>query len=406
MSTSCTGTRRLSIRIKILQNTCNKSELSVYIHAEGSMVTTRRARGTLEGGRGVTDLAGRLRERIRNGAFVGGSFLPTERQLAAEHGVAKMTARRALKALEREGLVVAQPRQGYRVLMGGGDPDRGLPVAYVVHRPDVQDSSWDDFHSTLLSQFQRVAAEKGWSLLVVESHPDDVDGVTAQLSSSGVCGAILDLGGSKLERRLREGGLPTVGVDMSSEKPTGDLVVQDGFMGGVLAASHLAARGHKRVAWLGPDPVGGDLQILERYCGAVGGLERAGIPLDPSLCIRLPEGQRELAARKAEELLSRKDRPTAVLALWQGMSVALGAAARKLGLCIGKDLEMVGWSTEEEYESGFLPGFSSGDVPAAVVWSVARMAEAAVRCIKARRAEPGMLPLHLRIPTSLRLGLR
>lgn len=57
-------------------------------------------------------VAQRLRSAIRSGAYASGERLPGEPSLAAELGVARVTLRRALEGLEREGLVVARPRSG------------------------------------------------------------------------------------------------------------------------------------------------------------------------------------------------------------------------------------------------------------------------------------------------------
>jgi GntR family transcriptional regulator len=53
-----------------------------------------------------------IREAIRNGRLAPGSLLPSEKELEVEHGVSRITVRRALEELEREGLVMrGQGRQ-------------------------------------------------------------------------------------------------------------------------------------------------------------------------------------------------------------------------------------------------------------------------------------------------------
>jgi GntR family transcriptional regulator len=55
-------------------------------------------------------LAGILRERIRSGAIT--ARLPSERDLHGEFGVAPMTARKAVRLLVDEGLVVVVTGRG------------------------------------------------------------------------------------------------------------------------------------------------------------------------------------------------------------------------------------------------------------------------------------------------------
>jgi DNA-binding GntR family transcriptional regulator len=53
-----------------------------------------------------------LRQRIQDGSLGPGALLPSEPELAREYDVSRQTARTALQALEREGLIVVRPRRG------------------------------------------------------------------------------------------------------------------------------------------------------------------------------------------------------------------------------------------------------------------------------------------------------
>src|SRR5262249_1769919 len=53
-----------------------------------------------------------LRRQIQDGTLGPGALLPSEPELAQAYGVSRQTARTALQALEREGLVVVRPRRG------------------------------------------------------------------------------------------------------------------------------------------------------------------------------------------------------------------------------------------------------------------------------------------------------
>ena len=63
-----------------------------------------------------------LRERIGAGTLGAGSRLPGEAVLAAEHGVSRMTLRRALDQLAAEGLVARRPGSGTFVRGEGAGP--------------------------------------------------------------------------------------------------------------------------------------------------------------------------------------------------------------------------------------------------------------------------------------------
>jgi DNA-binding GntR family transcriptional regulator len=57
-------------------------------------------------------IAAELRQQIATGALGPGALLPSEPELARDHGVSRQTARAALQILEREGLVAVRPRRG------------------------------------------------------------------------------------------------------------------------------------------------------------------------------------------------------------------------------------------------------------------------------------------------------
>jgi DNA-binding LacI/PurR family transcriptional regulator len=314
--------------------------------------------------------------------------MPPVRALVKRHGAAKKTVEKALRSLASQGLLAAVPRQGFRVLHRAADPDRGLPLAYVANAPGADEPPWDEFHQLLLAAFRQVAAARGWSLLVVSAGPGNTDEVMGQVRSAGVFGAILDLHRPELLAAMRAAGLPAVVVDVSAREMPADCVVQDSFMGGLLAGTHLVERGARRPAWFGAEFVHGDLQIIERYAGAAGALWHAGRSLDPDLTVRTPLGNPGLARERARE----------------EMTAALVLAARDADQVPGRDFEMVGWSTQEAYRSGFVPQFGGGPAPPCVTWSVGEMAGAALRLLRMRRTEPDAPPAHVRIPTRLTPG--
>ncbi|MEU8356340.1 GntR family transcriptional regulator [Nonomuraea sp. NPDC048882] len=85
--------------------------------------------GWLTGGRVYTQVANRLRERIRSGEFAPGQVLPSEAELCREFGVARNTVRRGLAILEEEGLLVTVPSKG-RVV--AGQEEVAVPYRYQV----------------------------------------------------------------------------------------------------------------------------------------------------------------------------------------------------------------------------------------------------------------------------------
>ena len=76
-----------------------------------------------------------LAARIDAREFEPGDRLPAERQLAAEHGVARSVVRQALAALARDGRIVSAYPRGYRVL--------GPRISWLPRLRPLADERWD-----------------------------------------------------------------------------------------------------------------------------------------------------------------------------------------------------------------------------------------------------------------------
>ncbi|MFF0824544.1 MULTISPECIES: LacI family DNA-binding transcriptional regulator [Micromonospora] len=112
-------------------------------------------------------------------------------------------------------------------------------------------------------------------------------------------------------------------------------------VGGVRrAVEHLVTGGHRRIAFLGLIPE--RTTPAERLRGYELGLQDAGLPVDPSLVIECANDS-DGARVAALSLLSRPDRPTALVCLTDGVAVGVYRAARSLGLAIPGDVAIVGF---------------------------------------------------------------
>jgi DNA-binding LacI/PurR family transcriptional regulator len=364
------------------------------------MQTTTQPRQRDNSGRASARVAGQLRSEIVRGKLEAGQFLANERELARQFDVSRETLRRALKSLEREGFIVTVPRRGYRVLARGNDPEKGAPIAYVLAGTGGGVGGWTDRLDVVLAAFQKAAMRRGWPLLVVGA-PDSAPGdVLVQLKATRACGLVLDTADRGLLEVARDAGIPAVIVNDWISDCEVDSVMQDGQHGGLLAAEHLAGRGRRRLAWVGPG-LGDNVHAVDRFSGAAAGLDRAGLALAPEL--RVNTGGGEIKS-KALELLSRADRPDGVIALWSETALAVASAARELELELGRDLDLVGWSVEELYESLYRPGFNGAPAAPAVTWSAAAMADAAVARLAERRTNPRLPALRIKVPVRLRLA--
>lgn len=337
------------------------------------------------------NLVKHLRTALIVGKYKESQYLPPVRDLCEEFGVSFETARRGLKALELEGLLTSEARQGFRVAAKTTIISARSPIAYVSrHLADLrnaQPANWAINQALTL-----VAAQRGKPTLGVHVQELDADEILARLNAAQLTGVVLDTLDEGLLKILAGTPLPLVMVNSWFEEAPVNVVLQDNYRGGYLAARWLVDAGARRVAWLGPS--GEFCHTRERFGGVVAGLASARQHMAGDMVWSGNEGD-------ALAMLSRPDRPDAVVAFTRSTAQSLRQAAEALRLTIGNDLLVIGWTVDDFFDSEHRAVWAGGPVPPAVVWSAREMAEAAMDLLAVPRREEARFRRVL-VPTRVR----
>lgn len=125
------------------------------------------------------------------------------------------------------------------------------------------------FFNDIAAGAEEVAAEHGVSVLVgnsaeIEAREDAYLALFEQQRVRGVLMSPIGAAGAKLDR-LRSHGIPSVVVDRDITGGTHPSIAVDDVVGGELAIRHLAALGHRRIAYVA-GPVG-LRQVVDRWEG-------------------------------------------------------------------------------------------------------------------------------------------
>ncbi|MHC4916707.1 MAG: substrate-binding domain-containing protein [Planctomycetota bacterium] len=355
---------------------------------------------------GIGKASGRVVEAIRaevtSGSLAAGDYLPSVRTLCSRHEVSIDTVMRALRALEGSGEVAGEGRRGYRVLTRPAALDSGRPVGYLLNL-ERGAAGWTGLYQLLMSALQQAGAKRGWPLVGIGTAGMSPREAVEQACGANAWGLIVTDHKPDIVRAAQEAGLPVVMADGWRPGLAVDAIVQDGFAGGFLAAQHLIDRGHRDILWLGR--ITNSIHSETRWGGASAACMEAGAELvfDETTIFRGEIGVDAFAAA-IRKLLSHRKRPKAVLGLWRTMCLGVISACREFDLKIGRDLDLVGWCPEEQYDREFLPHCNGSPVPPVISWSIARMAEATLDRLAERRANPNMPAIRINIGTTLKLG--
>lgn len=182
--------------------------------------------------------------------------------------------------------------------------------------------------------------------------------------------------------------VPTVLLDMQVEGLPYDVIKTDNVEAGRLATEHLLALGHTRIGLI--VGIAGLATSDDRLAGYRKAHAAAGIKVDEELIVTGGFDQ-DIAHRAALELLQRKARPTAVIAISNMMTIGLLFAVRELKLAVPADISIVGVD-DLEFSAILSPQ------PTAVATPILPMARLAIARllgqIEARQAATGHIEIH------------
>jgi LacI family transcriptional regulator len=130
-------------------------------------------------------------------------------------------------------------------------------------------------------------------------------------------------------QRDREMGIALAFADRPPRLIDADAAVADNVGGAREAVAHLAAAGHRRIAYLGDRPT--IFTAAERHAGYVAALRDAGIEPDPAL-IRTGLVASDAAEDAVRELLRGERPPTALFTAQNLITIGAVRALRDLGL--------------------------------------------------------------------------
>ena len=195
--------------------------------------------------------------------------------------------------------------------------------------PDI----YGEFFSELIRGIDATVRRAGYHLLVSSSHSDRSEtGAMIRAMRGRVHGLIVlspDLSGPALRASIPE-SFPVVLLNSVSNGGPFDLINIDNYNGAFAMVQHLAALGHRRIAFIKGPPTNND--AMERLRGYRDAMRALGNGESEEL--EYPGNFREDAGYRAGlRILKRASPPTAIFAANDGMAIGREGGSR--GLCAG-----------------------------------------------------------------------
>jgi LacI family transcriptional regulator len=250
------------------------------------------------------------------------------------------------------------------------------------------------YFGSLVHAVERALSNAGYVLIVGDSH-DDVASekrVIDSLLDRQVDGMIVAPAAGSERVTLPEitrAGIPLVlidrGVDVGS-----DQVGPENFSSARLLTEHLLELGHRRIAVV--RGIAGISSTTERFDGYAAALADRGITVDPALVLD-GDSNTDVAEREVHSLLSRDNRPTALVSLNNSMTIGTLKAVRSLGLSIPADVAFVCYD-DFEWSDLFEPQLTAAGQ------DVDTIGATAVELLLRRIRGDDAAPQQIRVPTT------
>jgi LacI family transcriptional regulator, xylobiose transport system transcriptional regulator len=262
--------------------------------------------------------------------------------VAAEAGVSISTVSKVLNG--RPGVLRSTRARVEKLLQDQGYNRRGeakaAPLIELVF--SLLTSEWA---IEIIRGVEGVARENGMSIVLTQTgdrHSPGLEWIAGVLQRRplGVILIFSDLSDDN-KSQLRIRNIPFVVIDPAGNPGTDvPSVGSANWAGGVLATRHLIELGHDTIAMIsGPNDM---MCSRARVSGYRSALEEAGIRVREDLILS-GEFRREDGIRLGRDLLSRRDRPTAIFAGNDMQALGVYEVAREMEIDIPRELSVVGY---------------------------------------------------------------
>jgi DNA-binding LacI/PurR family transcriptional regulator len=298
-----------------------------------------------------------LQREIAERRLLPGDKLWSEKELREKCGVSAITVRKALAELCKEGWIYK--RQGMGSYVTERNQVRDLAdqqlknIAFIV----CNKTSLDGFYSRVLHGAERAADERGCHLLyhsiTMEEQTENFESKIRILSKANNTVGLIITGimPPSVVTAAKKGPLSCVFVgDIAQKRVTArkvNIIAFDDYGAVFEGMSYLISLGHRRIGFLcGPLRCSWWIQMFQAYKDA---LTRAGIPWNRRLSVYCEMDTVEEGYRAINELFSRNNLPTAIMATNDMLAVGAMKGIKRKGLQIPQNISLIGIG---DYEIG------------------------------------------------------
>jgi len=303
-----------------------------------------------------------LRKEILSGRYKPGEYIPSERQLSQAHSINRITVRRGLAQLIKEGFLYSVPGTGtfvpeakgiqqaierkksFKRLAKKKNINCILRCCYPANRsPIFLSPYYMDIFAMLQKESSRLGYNVSFNFIISLKEEKETARTILETNSDGII--LIGNMEKNFILSLYNKKIPLMLVDNYLDKPNISSVMPDNKKGAYMAVKYLIGLGHRKIGFISaPLDQPAATERLEGYSQA---LKEAGIKFDENLivesCFLVEDGYRAM-----EKFLKKKALPTAIFAINDETAIgAIKAIREKSKLLIPRDISVVGFDDIE-----------------------------------------------------------
>lgn len=245
----------------------------------------------------------------------------------------------------KERVVALANELNYQPNLHASSLRRNVSKTIAVIIPEIA----NNYFTLAINGIESIAQQKGYHLTIYFTHEDVTKEIafTRHLHSGRVDGVLISVSATTKDyshlHELKRKGLPIVFFDRVCEDFDTVKVTTDDFESGYLATKHLISRGCKKIAHLA---ISESISIgNKRYKGYLKAISEANMEIRPELVVQcINDKEQDLALIKK---LLTEQKPDGVFAAVERYATDCYETCNTLGLKIGKDVRIIGFSNLE-----------------------------------------------------------
>ena len=289
------------------------------------------------------------RDKILSGEIKENDKLPTEQEIGEIFSVSRHTVRQSIVELEKEGYIYREKSKGAyaKELNKSKKTHSKLVIVITTYISEY-------IFPHLIKGIQKELNDKGYDILLLNTN-NEKDKEREQLKKlvdDDVAGAIIEptasaLGNSNedLYKEIDKNNIPYLMINATYNKESQSYVIIDDEKGAYDLCNYLISLGHRKISGIFKED---DLQGLERKNGYLKALEENKIEIDSTIIGNFKTYEEDFYVYAfAKNVLSRDNRPSAIICYNDKTAIKVIKVAKELGLKIPEDLSIVGYDNDE-----------------------------------------------------------